>query len=513
MAKIQNKGKKVTMFKTTAIKAARIVALTIKRSVMLSVLVVIAGSLTTSRIPTVLETVLASGEIHMISRNGPTTYYEGTNGLTGFEYYLAKRFAKHLGVELVIHDEEDLGLILDAVKNKSVHFAAAGLTITDKRQQKIKFAAPYLDVTQQLIYRFGENKPKSVEDLIGKDIVVISNSSHSEHLRSLQRQHPNLTWRELNDAEMLDLLEMVHNGEADYTVVDSNAYQMSESVYPKARVAFEIKEPEQVAWAFTQENDDTLYNQAQQFFNTVTTAGVINDALERYYGHLGKLDYSGAILFAHRLDSRLPKWQDKLKNAAETYNLDWQLLAALSYQESHWNPKAKSPTGVRGFMMLTRNTAKDVGVKNRLNPNQSIIGGARYFRSIHKRIPARIREPDRTWLTLAAYNIGLGHLEDARIMTEHHGGNPDKWADVRENLSLLAKRKYYKFTKHGYARGWEAVDYVQNIRNFYTIIAWDEKEKQQQQLSLEEKTQRTFAQFSPVMTEVMKNIDAPTSSL
>ncbi|WP_086932945.1 membrane-bound lytic murein transglycosylase MltF [Agarilytica rhodophyticola] len=485
----------------------------IKRSMMLSVLVVIAGSLTTSRIPTVLENVLAAGEIHMISRNGPTTYYEGPNGYTGFEYYLAKRFAKHLGVKLVIHDEEDLGLILDAVENRDVHFAAAGLTITDKRQQKIKFSEPYLDVTQKLIYRFGDKKPKTIEDMLGKDIVVIANSSHSEHLRGLQREYPTLTWRELYEAEMLDLLEMVHNGEADFTIVDSNAYQMSESVYPKARVAFEINQPEQVAWAFTQEHDDSLYNQATQFFETIKTAGVINDAMERYYGHLGELDYSGAILFAHRLDSRLPKWQDKLKVAADTYDLDWQLLAALSYQESHWNPKAKSPTGVRGFMMLTRDTAKDVGVKNRLNPDQSINGGAKYFKSIYNRIPQRITEPDRTWLTLAAYNIGLGHLEDARILTEHHGGNPDKWADVRENLSLLAKRKYYKFTKHGYARGWEAVEYVQNIRNFYTIIAWDEKEKLQQQLSIEEKTKRTFAQFSPVMTEVMQNIDAPTSSL
>ena len=156
-------------------------------------------------------------------------------------------------------------------------------------------------------------------------------------------------------------------------------------------------------------------------------------------------------------------------------------------------------------MMLTLNTAKDVGVKNRLNADQSIIGGAKYFKRIYDRIPERIADPDRTWLALAAYNIGFGHLEDARILTEHHGGNPDKWADVRENLLLLAKRKYYKFTKHGYARGWEAVGYVQNIRNFHSIIAWNEKQKLEE-LDTNALAQQQFAQFSPVMTEAVKSI-------
>src|SRR5690606_726272 len=186
--------------------------------------------------------------------------------------------------------------------------------------------------------------------------------------------------------------------------------------------------------------------------------------------------------------------------------LDWHLLAALAYQESHWNPTAKSYTGVRGFMMLTQDTANDLGINNRLNPEQSIIGGARYFKSLHSRLPDRIGEPDRTWLALAAYNVGLGHLEDARILAQHHGANPDKWVDVQEYLPLLAKRKYYKFTKHGYARGWEPVEYVQNIRNFQTIIAWHELEKGRlQQLAMNEEKPEEFAQFSPVVTEAVKS--------
>ncbi|MFL0809767.1 MAG: membrane-bound lytic murein transglycosylase MltF [Agarilytica sp.] len=481
------------------------VARIFKLVVMMSLMLVAAGSLNTSRAPTVLETVLASGELHMISRNGPTTYYEGPNGLMGFEYDLAKRFADHLGVSLVIHDEEDLAHMINALANKQVHFAAAGLTQTEKRAKKVKFSSPYLEITQQLIYNSRDDKPATVEELIGKNIVVIANSSHSESLRQLQRLHPELAWEEVVDAEMLDLLELVHNGEADITIVDSNAYEMSESVYPRARVAFDISSAENLAWAFPHGKDQSLFFEAQRFFDNQETIKALADIKETYYGHLGELNYGGALLFAHRLDARLPKWEEKLKIAAENNDLDWQLLAALSYQESHWNPRAKSPTGVRGFMMLTLNTAKEVGVKNRLSADQSITGGAKYFKSIYERIPARIADHDRTWLALAAYNIGFGHLEDARILTEHHGGNPDKWSDVRENMLLLAKRKYYKHTKHGYARGWEAVEYVQNIRNFHTIIAWNEKEKLEIALN-DNISQQQFAQFSPVMTKAVKSI-------
>jgi len=348
-----------------------------------------------------------------------------------------------------------------------------------------------------------------VEDLIGKKILVIANSSHTENLKNLKRQHPKLRWEERNDMEMLDLMEMVHNGKIDYTIIDSNSYEINSPLYPKALVAFDISKPEYLAWAFPKQKDSSLFNEAQKFFSEIKGNGAIDETMDTFYGHLGEINYSGALLFAHRLESRLPKWEKSLKAAAEKQNLDWQLLAALSYQESHWNPKAKSPTGVRGFMMLTRDTAKDMGIKNRLDPEQSIKGGSKYFKSIHKRIPDRIQEPDRTWLALAAYNVGMGHLEDARILTEHHGANPDSWTEVMEYLPLLAKRKYYKHTAHGYARGWEAVDYVQNIRNFHTIIAWNEVESirlEQIEVAQSEEAPKEFEAFSPVVLQAVKNI-------
>ncbi len=186
----------------------------------------------------------------------------------------------------------------------------------------------------------------------------------------------------------------------------------------------------------------------------------------------------GTLVFRRHVAQRLPRYRAFFEKAAKKYKLDWRLLAAMGYQESHWDPKAISPTGVRGIMMLTLKTASDVGVENRLKPQSSIMGGAAYFSDIMRRMPSDINEPDRTWMALAAYNVGMGHLEDARIITQKRGKDPHRWFDVKQSLPLLAKRKWYKKTKHGYARGWEPLQYVENIRSYYDILRWLDKSQQ-----------------------------------
>src|SRR5690606_33379651 len=152
--------------------------------------------------------------------------------------------------------------------------------------------------------------------------------------------------------------------------------------------------------------------------------------------------------------------------------LDWRLLAAIGYQESKWTPTAESPDGAIGVMMLTGETAAELGVKNRTDARDSIFGGARYFVQVKEKIPARIPEPDRTWMAVAAYNGGFGHLEDARILAQQRGKNPDSWADVREHLPLLAQERWYTRAKRGYARGWEPVQFVDRVQRFLTLLEW-----------------------------------------
>ena len=221
--------------------------------------------------------------------------------------------------------------------------------------------------------------------------------------------------------------------------------------------------------------DDSLYNETVIFFGKIIQNGTLKELINKYYGHVRKFNYVGTQAYLRDIAKKLPKYIDIFKLSAHAQHLDWRLLAAVGYQESHWNPKAVSPTGVRGIMMLTRNTAKFVGIQNRRDTTQSIEGGAKYLRYMIDKIPNQIREPDRTWMALASYNVGYGHLEDARIITERRGDNPDKWVDIKESLPLLSKKKWYKTVKHGYARGKEPVGYVSNIRNYYELLQWHDE--------------------------------------
>ena len=441
----------------------------------------IAFSLTQSRTNTQLEDIIERGSIEIVSRNGPTTFYQDATGLAGFEYQLARRFAKYLDVNLKITTEESIDSLLAVVRDHQADLAAAGLSSSELKQEQFLVSSPYLSTQSTLLYRSGTKPPKTIVDLIGRKLVVIKGSAHADKLARLQNNYPGLSWEERSDVDVLELMEMVHEGSTDFALVNDNGYQMNASLYPKARPAELLAEERTLNWLLPKGRDDSLAIAVNRFFGLEKTQRYISRIAENYYGHAGQIDYSGALVFKERLESRLPKYAVAIKTAADRYGLEWELLAALSYQESHWNPKAKSYTGVRGFMMLTRTTAKQVGVSNRLDALQSIDGGAQYFKSLYSRLPSRITEPDRTYLALAAYNVGMGHLEDARILTESAGADPDYWQDVKPHLLSLAKKSVYRNTKHGFARGWEAVDYVENIRHFQNVIVWNEMAKKREQ--------------------------------
>lgn len=435
--------------------------------------IVVALLLTTfSTPPSRLEQVLHTGQLDVVTRNSSTTFYTGPDGPQGFEYELAQRFAQHLGVALVIYVPENFSAVLDQVADGSADLAAAGLTITEERTGRLRFGPPYLEVKPQVIYRNGNRRPRSLADMTDGEIVVMANTRHSELLRQLAADYPGLSWTEDTEADSEELLFRVQNREIDYTVADSTEFNISRYYYPEIRVGFDLAEAEPIAWAFRRGRDDTLYQASIGFFETLKSSGQLDELVERVYGHTAEFDYVGTRLFLKHIDSRLPRYQEFFVKAGKQTGIDWRLLAAIGYQESHWNPGAVSPTGVRGIMMLTQNTARMLGIENRVDPEQSIIGGARYLVRVRKKIPDRIQEPDRTWMALASYNVGYGHLEDARILTELHGGNPDRWADVRQHLPLLAQKKYYSKLKRGYARGWEPVIYVDNIRSYYDVLQW-----------------------------------------
>lgn len=219
------------------------------------------------------------------------------------------------------------------------------------------------------------------------------------------------------------------------------------------------------------DSDDSLRTAFNSYLQRSRMNGEFATIWDRQFGRTNVFEHVDSRTFMRHFKRRLPRYQNEFQATAERYGLDWRLLAALSYQESHWDSKAVSPTGVKGLMMLTSNTASSLGV-DRHDASQSIDGAARYLVRLQARMPSRIAEPDRTWFALAAYNVGYGHLEDARRLTQQQGGNPDHWADVARNLPLLSRPEWHSKTRHGYARGGEPVYFVRNIRHYYDALVW-----------------------------------------
>jgi len=420
---------------------------------------------------TELEQIHDRGRLVMLTIYGATTYYLGPDGEAGYEFDLARRFADYLGVPLEVIALPSIDALLPNLAGKRGDFVAANLSQTPQRRRQVRYGPVFQEVTPVIVYRRGSRRPRSLEDLAQGRLAIVGGTSYESFLHP-ERQRSGLTWEVRENASIEDLLEAVSSEEVDFTIVDSNILNLNRRYFPAIRPAFQVEAPQRLAWATRLSDDDTLAQKMREFFALPETMLAMEQLRERYFSHVENYQPVGTFTFMQQMRERLPEFRPLFEQTAERQDMDWRLLAAVSYQESHWDPQAVSRTGVRGLMMLTNPTARQLGVENRSDPEQSIDGGARYLKSMIERLPERIEHPDRLWLALAAYNIGLGHLEDARVLTERQGGDPDRWVDVRERLPLLTQRQYFSQTRFGYARGYEAASYVENIRTFYEILVW-----------------------------------------
>jgi len=359
--------------------------------------------------------------------------------------------------------------VLEALEKDEGNFAAAGLTITNQRKQRFRFGPSYQKVQQQVVCRRGRNLPNDEKDLAEFELIVIKGSSYVEQLKLLRVDYPDLKWNTVEEKGTEQLLKQVWEGENVCTVADSNIVDINRRYFPELEVAFNLTEPQPLAWVLPKNAPD-LKRAVESWFSKFNKTGELEVLLERYYGFVDIFDYVDLQVFTRRTQTRLPRYRKLFENAGRKYGFSWPLLAAQGYQESHWDPKAKSPTGVRGIMMLTLNTARSLGVENRMNPEESISAGAKYLSNIRKRLPDEILEPDRSWITLAAYNVGMGHVHDAQTLARKQDKNPYLWKDLKTVFPLLSQKKYYRSLKHGYARGQEPVRYVQRIRDFQDLL-------------------------------------------
>jgi membrane-bound lytic murein transglycosylase F len=415
--------------------------------------------------------ISAAGELVVLTQNSPTTRFIDADGrYAGLEYELVEMFAAEMKLRVRYRDRLPQSQLLPALERHQAHLAAAGIAITSDRISDFQFGPAYQMVQTVLAYNTNDARPRDLPTLVGKRIEVVKGSAAIEDLELLRRRFPGLRWTEVEESDSEGLLSRLSEGKTDFVVADSHVLDVVRKFYPNLARAFTLGEPKPLAWAFSNSADPQLMTQAREFFLRIIYDGTLRQLLERYYGHVQQLDpFNIAKFLDHRI-TVLPRYATAFKEAQELTGIDWRLLAALGFQESHWDPLAVSPTGVRGMMMLTSETADRMGLTDRLDAHQSILAGAKYLLDLKETLPARIAEPDRTWLALAAYNIGYGHLEDARILTQRRGLDPDLWVDVKQALPLLSRYEHYSTVKNGFCRGGEALVLTENIRSYYDIL-------------------------------------------
>lgn len=418
-----------------------------------------------------LDAIKKKGELVVLTRKAPTTYYVERNGETaGFEHDMAKHFARWLGVSVRFKLYDSVGEIIKSLEKGKGHLAAAGLTGTERRAEIFEFGPPYYEVQQQLVCRRGGNRPQNIEDLDSVSLAVVKDSSHDERLCEIRGSLlPDLAWESIPGVSQELLLEMVWRGELDCTVADSNVVAKNRRFYPDLVVVLPLTDLQELVWLLPKGAKE-LSRALDEWFAVFEESGGLSTLTTRYYAHVEVFDYVDIVRFAQSVEERLPQYRPLFEEAAEKYGFEWTLLAALAYQESHWDPRARSSTGVRGIMMITLDTAKELGIDDRLDVGKSIEGGARYLAELHRRLPESIEEPDRTWIALAAYNVGMGHIYDARALADLYGLDKDTWAGLREVLPKLSQPDYYNYLRFGYARGQEPVVFVARIRNYKQIL-------------------------------------------
>ncbi len=423
--------------------------------------------------PLQFEDVLSRGVLRVATREGPLTYFRSESGeVSGLEADLVRAFADSLGVRVEFVVSPSLNEVFDLVRRGQAHMAAAGLTISPERMNQVHFGPSYLQVRQQLVVREGTSDPGSLDEIGNAYIHVVAGSSHAETLKELSKANPGILAQPIGRASGTDLIAMLANKQLDYALVDSSMARWARMAFPEVKVAFDVGDPKDYAWAFPPIEDDSLRQMAVRFIDEARASGMLARIIDRYFDHLDTLDPDGSRQFLRDVRYQLPAFRPHFIESARRHGLDWRLLAALGYQESRWDPGAVAASGTKGMMQFTAPTALELGVGNPHDAKSAIEGAARYLNLLQDQLPKDIPEIERPWFALAAYNIGIGTVFDAirRHQRTHKAKGetpPIDWNAFRAALVDAAQgsafsRQRRELTLH----------YVDSIRVYYDLMVW-----------------------------------------
>jgi membrane-bound lytic murein transglycosylase F len=416
-----------------------------------------------------LRHVRERGVLRVGSTFGPMTYYLGAEGPEGLDYELARDFAASLGLELQVTAYPGTAGLRAALRDGKADLVAANLTTDASWTSDALATKPCYEMPQVVVAIRGRDRPRELTDLKGKSVLVHDGSPQQRRAAEIKRQITDLTIVDVGQGPDGDLFDRLLAGEGDVALVDAAEFAVARVRHRRLVDAF-ADQPRPVQWLVAK-SSRAIANAVDNYCAKVGGPSVLARAMQKTLPAARKSQRVPAAEFRALSETRLPLLLPFFLQAADATGLDWRLLAALGYQESQWDPTAISPNGAQGLMMLMPATARSLGVTDSLDPQQSIDAGARYLVEQRARLPARIREPDRTWFTLAIYNMGFGHLEDARVLTQMNGGNADVWEDVRRHMLLLEQEYWYTKVPNGYARGGETIGLVENVRQYLALLA------------------------------------------
>jgi membrane-bound lytic murein transglycosylase F len=383
---------------------------------------------------------------------------------SAFESDLVTLFAKHLNVRVrLIKQTSDEAVATLLAGN--AHLAAG---FRSHSNPSLRYSEGYHKLDERVVCN-GKN-PRKLEELTSRELVVARESAQEAALRKLREEQDKLDWESRKGSSPIELLQALAEEQIDCTVANEEQITTMRNYYPEIGRGLSLNLDSNMSWAISAGGDEDLLEEVNRFLAASRKNRSLNFALDRHYGHndrLGRIDVSAFIADTRNV---LPRYRQWFQDAADLTGIDWRLIAALAYRESRWDPSATSFTNVRGLMMLTETTADRMGLENRLDARESIMAGSRYLQLLKEQLPLRITEQNRLWMALAAYNQGMGHLEDARIIAKRRGLNADVWADVRRVMPLLARPEYYENTKFGRARGGEAVVHVETVRLYHDML-------------------------------------------
>ncbi len=418
--------------------------------------------------PGTLERIQKSGVLRLITTQSLNNFYLYRGDPAGFEYELAREFARYLHVDLDVVTPGWNNLLVYLEQGKG-DFVGASMTITRERLERVKFSIPYMDVQQKVIHHALVFGPKDIEDLALRTIHVRRDTSYHYRLKEIQESGIDVRYILHDNVPTEDLIAMINDREIKFTIADSNIARLNQRYMPDIRVGIPIYKKESVAWA-VRKDDPEMLEEINRFFLYARESGKLQKIVNKYYGHPKEFDVSELKTFHKRVQKHLPKYQDLIENQSKKYGFDWRLVAAVVYQESRFDPGAKSITHVRGLMQVTEAAAREMGIQDRRDPVQSVKAGIKYLKQMYDRFEEIEDDYQRLLFALASYNVGLGHVLDAMEIAEDKGLDPRIWNSMKKTLPLLSKPDVYKKTKHGYARGWEPVQYVERILTWYDIL-------------------------------------------